>query len=255
MEENRFRKAFGWKKPVFGMLHLQGGSEREMLGTALDETRVMAAAGVDAVVIENYFGCPEYVEAALDYFNRHDQGVMYGVNLLEDDAGSFRLACRYNAAFLQLDSVAGHLEPQDDLAFGEFVADSRSLFTGFVMGGVRFKYQPYRSGRSLEEDIAIGMARCDALTITGDATGQETPLDKVRAFRRIAGDFPLIIGAGLTPENCEGQLAETDGAIVGSYFKDTFEARGKVSAAHVARLMEAVRACRRNGGGGGHGGS
>lgn len=248
MEVNRFRKVFGWRKPIFGMLHLQGESEKEMLALALEELRVMACAGVDAVVVENYFGHPEYVEAALDYLLRHDQGIMYGVNLLDDDVGNFRLACRYNAAFLQLDSVAGHLEPGDDLAFGEFLADWRGMFNGFVMGGVRFKYQPYKSGRSLGEDLAIGMTRCDAVTITGDATGQETPLEKVRAFREIVGDFPLVIGAGLTPENCEGQLAKTDGAIVGSYFKDTYQARGKVCAEHVERLMAAVRACRAGGG-------
>ncbi|HWQ57793.1 MAG TPA: BtpA/SgcQ family protein [Clostridia bacterium] len=247
MEENRFRKAFGWKKPIFGMLHLQGEDEREMLETALEEVRVMAAHGVDAVVIENYFGHPEYVETALDYFSRHDQGVVYGVNLLDDDAGNFRLACKYNAAFLQLDSVAGHLAPCDDIAFGEFIADNRGLFNGIVLGGVRFKYQPYKSGRSLEEDLAIGMARCDAVTITGDATGQETPLEKVRLFRRIVGGFPLVIGAGLTPENCAQQLADTDGAIVGSYFKDTYQARGKVCAEHVGRLMEEVRRCREGG--------
>lgn len=244
MRENRFRALFGGKKPVFGMLHLKGENEEDALARALRETRLMKAGGVDAVIVENYFGTSAYVEAVLAHFSQNDQGILYGVNLLDDDENNFRLACRYGAAFLQLDSIAGHLAPDDDLVFAEFIADWRALFGGPVLGGVRFKYQPYKSGRSLEEDLALAVMRCDAITVTGDATGAETPLAKLAGFRRIVGDFPLVVGAGVTPRNCASHFAQADGAIVGSYFKDTFEAHGEVSLAHVKALTSAVRACR-----------
>ena len=52
------------------------------------------------------------------------------------------LAKKYGASFIQLDSVAGHLTPEDDAVFGESIAKWRAGYDGFVIGGVRFKYQP-----------------------------------------------------------------------------------------------------------------
>ena len=45
------------------------------------------------------------------------------------------------------------------------------------------------------------MTRCDAIVVTQDATGQETPMEKINEFRKIIGDFPLVIGAGMTADN------------------------------------------------------
>ena len=100
---------------------------------------------------------------------------IYGVNALHNDALGFELAKKYGASFIQLDSVAGHLTPEDDAVFGESIAKWRAGYDGFVIGGVRFKYQPYLSGRTLEEDLHIGMSRCDAIAVTGEGTGKTRP--------------------------------------------------------------------------------
>ncbi len=91
----------------------------------------------------------------------------------------------------------------------------------------------------------LATERCDAIVVTGDATGMETNPTKIASFREILGpDFPLITGAGVTVANCVEQLAETDGMIIGSYLKDTFAAEGEVSADHVEALMTVVRRIR-----------
>ena len=87
----------------------------------------------------------------------------------------------------------------------------------------------------------LGMQRCDAIVVTGDATGQETDENKIREFKAIIGDFPLIIGAGITLDNCQDQLALGAGAVVGSYFKDTYKDTGNVCAEHVSQLMKKVK--------------
>ena len=86
--------------------------------------------------------------------------------------------------------------------------------------------------------------RCGAVCVTGDATGSQTPLDKLKEFRSLLGDFPLVICSGLTAENCIEQLQIADGAVVGSYFKDTGKDTGDVSAAKVRALMEKVKSLR-----------
>jgi hypothetical protein len=86
--------------------------------------------------------------------------------------------------------------------------------------------------------------RCGAICVTGDATGAQTPLGKLREFRALAGPFPLVICSGLTADNCAEQLSVADAAVVGSYFKDTGKDTGDVDPARVRLLMDRVRALR-----------
>lgn len=114
-----------------------------------------------------------------------------------------------------------------------------------ILGGVRFKHQPILSGRSLEEDLRLGMQRCDAIVVTGEGTGMNTSIEKIRQFRDLMGDFPLVVGAGLTAQTVPEQLSVGDGAIVGSTFKEGRKAKGEVCKAYVEEFMEQVRKLRK----------
>lgn len=239
-----FLSLFRHAKPVLGMLHLMGHSEQDVLKRAWREAQVMSDFGVDGVIVENYFGTPAHVRTVLEDFQKNRVPFVYGVNLLDDDAENFKLACRYEAAFLQLDSVAGHLTPEEDAPFGAWLDAQRSSYDGFVIGGVWFKYQPYRSGRTLKEDLSIGCERCDAIAVTGEGTGVETPIEKIKQYRDLVGNFPLIAAAGVTPKTCASQLAVADAAIVGSYFKQSHNARDEVCPENVRELMRVVNEVR-----------
>lgn len=241
---DKFLSIFAENKPVLGMLHLKGNTEAEVIRQAYRETEDMIHNGVSAVIVENYYGTPAHVKAVLEDFWKNHVNFIYGVNLLDDDENNFRLAAKYEASFLQLDSVAGHLTPEEDEPFAKQLARWRENFSGAVIGGVRFKYQPYKSGRTLEEDLKLGMERCDAIAVTGEGTGMMTDVKKIRDFRQIAGDFPLVVAAGVTPESCMEQFQYADAAIVGSYFKENHHSEGNVKPEHVRQLMNAVRACR-----------
>ena len=155
---------------------------------------------------------------------------------------AFDMAWKYGARFVQLDSVCGHLEPSYEKPFLKKLETLRGEGDIFLLGGVRFKYQPVRSGRSLEEDLKLGMERCDAIVVTGEGTGISTDLEKIKTFRGILGDFPLIVGAGMTAETAKEQLAFSDGAIVGSYFKEYGEAEYPVDEARVKEFMRNAQA-------------
>lgn len=240
-----FRVVFPGPKPVLGMLHLGGDDAAARLSGAIDEARIMAGEGVDGLLVENYFGDAADVERALDRLIGLDFGPKIGINLLHDDAGAFALATRYPVSFIQIDSVAGHLPQSDDEDFACRLAGWRaSVPATTVLGGVRFKYQPVLSGRTEAADVEFAVARCDALVVTSEATGQPTDLAKVERFRRRAGDTPLLIGAGMTEHNASDQLHLADGAIVGSWLKEGHRDRGKMAPAHVASFMAAVRRAR-----------
>lgn len=250
---------FRTDKPILAMLHLNGHVPEMVQDLAKREIEDLYGNGVDAVLVEDYFGSAEDVEWALDYLSHEYPDHVYGVNLLSDPDRAFELATRYGAAFLQIDSVCGHLSPgfykrgydqpslyakSCDGDFAKWLAKLRYRYPAFLLGGVRFKYQPVRSGRSTEEDLRIGKGRCDAVVVTGTGTGVDTGVGKIRQFRDVLGDYPLFVGAGMTAKTCEAQLSIADGAIVGTWFKKGGNTGSPVDPARVRAFMEIVKAVR-----------
>ncbi|MDR2008858.1 MAG: hypothetical protein LBQ22_00040 [Bacteroidales bacterium] len=236
----KYFDVFGKKKIIFAMLHLKGENSTIIMERTKREIDIYLSNNIDALIVENYFGSEDDVEQVLKYLNSEFPDIMYGVNMLDNDARGFEAAAQFNAKFIQLDSVAGHLTPDDDIAFAEKMNQWRKLTPAVVLGGVRFKYQPYKSGRTLEEDLKIGINRCDAIVVTGSGTGVETEISKIKEFRSVIGDFPLIVGAGVTPDNCKERLALANGAIIGSYFKDNYKDDGEVDCSHVKKMIDTI---------------
>jgi predicted TIM-barrel enzyme len=222
------------------MLHLAGDTREARLEQAKREVADFAAGGVDAIMVENYYGDATDMENVLEWLAIEPDMPLVGVNVLRDYRKAFEFCGRFPVSIVQIDSVAGHLAPEEDAAYAKDLALLRDLHDVLVFGGVRFKYQPIRSGRTMDEDLLLGMERCDAIVVTGTATGEETGREKIEAFREVIGDFPLIVGAGLTVENAAEQLELVDGAIVGSYFKDTYRDTGVVDRQHVVDLIQVV---------------
>ena len=215
------REVFGVNKPIIGMLHMSGYGPDEKMEIARKEIEIMYRNGVNAILVENYYGDHADVENALQYLQENYPDRVYGVNVLDDPDVAFDLARKYGAKFVQIDSVCGHALPQHDAELAKYLERLRGERDIFLLGGVRFKYTQHLSGRSLEEDLKLGMERCDAIVVTGAGTGISTDLEKIKTFRSILGDFPLIVGAGMTAETAQEQLVFSDGAIVGSYFKES----------------------------------
>lgn len=257
MMNERVYDVFHVDKPILAMLHLGGHNVWHVHEQAKREIEQYYANGVDAILVEDYFGSQRDVEWALKYLSAKYSDRVFGVNLLGDPERAFVIASQFKASFLQIDSVCGHLHPgrhmigynKDDLyaktCDGDF-ADRLQELKGmhpdvFLLGGVRFKYQPVLSGRSVEEDLALGRERCDAVVVTGTGTGVDTGMAKIRQFRDELGDFPLFVGAGMTEETCQEQLAYADGAIVGSWFKEGGVTKEPVDPVRVRRFMEKVK--------------
>ncbi len=79
------------------------------------------------------------------------------------------------------------------------------------------------------------------IVVTGSGTGIDTGVEKILQFRDILGDFPLFVGAGMTTETCEAQLAIADGAIVGSWFKQSGITEAPVDPNRIKQFMDIVK--------------
>ena len=239
----RFEALFGGRKPVMAMLHLKTDFQMNMLERAQAEARCYLEHGVEALLVENYFGSADDCETVLAWLQKEYPDAIYGVNILDSYERAFELAEKYGARFIQIDSVCGNLAPKADEMFAQKLNALREKSKAVLLGGVRFKYQPVRSGRSTEEDLHLGMQRCDAIVVTGDGTGMVTPIQKVQQFREAIGDFPLIMGAGVTPDALEETFQYCNGVIVGSYFKEEHRDIGNVNPGYVEEFMNKKRLC------------
>jgi predicted TIM-barrel enzyme len=237
--ENKFNNLFG-SKPIIGMIHLAGEDKKEKIQRALEELIIYEQEGVNGAIIEDYHGPAEYIYETLKEIRKQDYKIILGVNNLRNPYANF-YAAHLGAKFVQFDSVQNK-----DLHLAIYNDSRRKYPDLFILGGIRFKYiKP--TGNSLEEDLEEGKLNCDAIVTTGEGTGIETPIQKLKIFKNYLGDFPLIVGAGLNTRNAYEQLQIVDGAIVGSAFKPDKNTRLPVDKYLVRELMDIVKEVRKNG--------
>ncbi len=219
------------------MLHLAGSDPAPQ---ALEELRIFKQEGIDGAIIENYHGSIDDVIKTLEAISKIKTNVILGVNILPNHFEyAFLFAQKYGAQFVQLDYVAGtYLEGSIDY---DLLYQTRKKFPNIlVLGGVHPKYYTPILSSNLKTDLGNGMQNADAIVVTGEATGKETPLEKIQYFKQTLRNFPVIVGAGLTPHNTYEQLRIADGAIVGSCLKPHNNTEQPVDAPLIRELMNVV---------------
>lgn len=231
----KLKKIFSVEKPIIGMIHLAGDTPSKILNRALDELTIYQEEGVNGAIIEDYHGSPEDIFRVLEASSQKGFNIIRGINVLRNPYSAFLLANKFNTKFIQFDSVQTR-----DLDLNNYNSLRKKYNNITILGGVGFKYiQP--TGNPLETDLRESKSRCEAIVTTGDGTGIETPIEKLKKYKELLEDFPLIIGAGVTLKNISQQLTTADGAIIGSYFKPNANTRLLVDRKKVKDLMDVVR--------------
>ncbi len=240
----QFHEIFG-EKPIIGMIHLTG-TESKKVNRAMEELEIYENNGLDGIIVENYYGSPESLVRTLNEIDRRYGGnLKIGINLLPNEfLQSFVLGDYFNCDFIQIDYVAGRYEGGKKVLElnDKLYRPIRDNFEDIVvLGGVWPKHYAPVGGSNLENDLKEGIGRVDAIVVTGDSTGEETPIEKIKEFRRIIGNESLIVGEGLTPENVREQLSIADGGIVGTYFKKRGLIRERIDEERVKKFMDSLR--------------
>jgi hypothetical protein len=175
----KLKEVFGVDKPIIGMLHLSGYGREKVLDNAKREMDILYRNGVNAILVENYFGDRVDVENALKYLQETYPDRVYGVNMLGFPEMAFDLARKYGARFVQMDSVCGHLEPIYEKPFLkklEAMGPKKIVITGIPQGSYVANYC-YESGRepSIIKTHRVGTSRCG----TGDIFSSIVAADAV----------------------------------------------------------------------------
>jgi membrane complex biogenesis BtpA family protein len=96
------------------------------------------------------------------------------------------------------------------------------------------------AAREAEDAVHRGLA--DAVIVSGAGTGRATDPVDVRAVTELRLGVPVLVGSGLTLENCAASLASADGGIVGTALKRGGVTTAALDGERLRRFVETVRA-------------
>ncbi len=229
---------------------------------AAREAALAREAGFDAVMLENMHDVPylprevgpEIVAAmtAVAVHVRSRVGGPLGVQVL---AGANRAALAVaHAAGLELVRAEGFayaaVADEGLLAeadAGPLLRERRRLGAERVaiLADVRKKHSSHAITADLDLAECVAgtvFAGADGVIVTGTATGRPTDPEDVRAAARAAGDVPVWVGSGATPETAGTLLAAgAHGIIVGTAIKERGDWRRPVDPARARAFVRAVR--------------
>jgi hypothetical protein len=224
---------------------------------AVDEARILAEAGFDAAIVENFGDAPFFASrvpphtvtamTVVAQAIRRSIDLPLGINVLRNDAvAALAVAAATEAAFIRVNVLTGVYGTDQGLIegqAGEVIRFRRDIeCSAAVLADVHVKHATPISQPDLvlaaEETAYRG--RADALILTGPTTGRPADFDELQRVRAAVPDRPILVGSGVTPETAADALRHCDGLIVGTAIKrhgkttnpiDTQRARALVAAA------------------------
>lgn len=262
-------------RALVGMVHLMPlpGSPAwqwpldRIVDRACEDARVLADAGFDALMIENFGDSPfravhvdpHTVSCMTVAVRAMKQAVSLpvGVNVLRTDAlAAVAIACVCEAAFVRINVHVGVYATDQGIIEG--TADETLRYRRRLVGGcsgdsvraapailadVHVKHatplQAHSIGQAAEEAAYRG--RADGLIVSGTATGRPTDMADLRAVRAAVPDRPVYVGSGASPETVAELLTLADGVIVGTSIKQGGKTTAPVDPARAAALVKAAR--------------
>ena len=224
-----------------GMIHLGPlpGSPRyrddlkAVIDRAVTDARVLANAGFDALMVENFGDAPFFLPL--------------GVNVLRNDAlGALAVAAATGAAFVRVNVLSGLMYTDQGPIVGraaEVVRIREQIAPEVaILADVFVKHATPPPGSSVaqstEDLVERGLA--DAVVVSGTSTGRQPDLSHIEDVRSAAGSVPVLVGSGATEAALDDLLAVAHGVIVGTSLK-VGDATSAVDEMKAASFVSAAR--------------
>lgn len=254
------------KPAIIGVVHLPPlpgtpGAEKSIeriCEYAVAEARVLAEAGFDALIVENFGDAPFFAErvpphtvAAMTVVAqavRDQVALPLGINVLRNDApAALAVAAATDAAFVRVNVLTGVYGTDQGIIegkAGEVLRYRQDIdCPAAILADVHVKHAAPMSQPDLilaaEETAYRG--RADALILTGPTTGRPVDFDAVDRVRAAVPDRPLLIGSGVTPDTAAEALRHADGLIVGTAIKRDAKTTNPIDPAKASALIRGAR--------------
>lgn len=253
---------------LIGMVHLPplpgspryGGSMGQVAEAALRDVEALSAAGVDAVIIENFGDAPFFrssvppetvaAMAAVGARVARRTDIPLGVNVLRNDGrAALGVAVAIGALMIRVNVLSWARLTDQGLIEGD-AAELQRTRTALgakgvlVLADVAVKHSaPIAPLSTIEEARDVterGLA--DAVIITGASTSAPVDVEELRAVA-MAIEAPVIAGSGTTVETAAAVRQVAAAAIVGSAMMRDGRPGGPIDAERARRLVESWREC------------
>ncbi len=250
---------------LIGMVHLgplpgapsYDGDLDAVVAGAVGDAKVLAAAGFDALFVENFGDAPFFADdvpkvtiAAMTQAVaavRAAAGLPVGVNVLRNDAmGALAVAAATGSAFIRVNVLAGAMHTDQGPIVGraaDVARARRELVPGVaILADVMVKHATPPAGLTLSQAArdTAGRGGADALVVTGSGTGAPASLDDLRLVKEAAPRIPLLAGSGVDATTVGAVLAVADGVIVGTSLKEGGVTTNRVDPARAHALVAAT---------------
>lgn len=263
------KELFRVEKPVIGMCHMRAMPGDPQYDAAQGMTWVyeqthadmlaLQEGGVDAILFSNEFSLPYLTKvetitvasmAAVIGELKHEIKIPFGVNVLWDPRASIDLAMATGALFVR--EIFTGVYASDfglwNTSAGEVIRHQQAIGAGYVR--LLFNIVPeaaaYLGGRQIA-DIARSTVfnnNPDALCVSGLTAGAETSAQTLKIVKDAVPETPVFANTGVRLENVEEQLRASDGAVIGTAFKQNGYIWNPVDVKRVQTLMDKVRELR-----------
>ena len=251
--------------PLIGMLHLpplpgspqSGKSLAEIVRHTLADAEVLATAGFDGLMLENFGDSPFYPErvpaitvaamttVAVEVRRAFPQLPM-GINVLRNDGRSaLAIAAAVGAAFIRVNVLCGARVTDQGVISGiahDLLRERAALKAEVaIWADVAVKHSAALAPRPLAEEARELVERggADAVLVTGSATGSAPNREELREVRDAVGERPVFVASGITAENLL-QFSAATGFIVGSALKPNGNPAAPIDSVLANRLPHAA---------------
>jgi len=255
---------------LIGVIHLPalpgsprfGGSLDAVAERAAEDARALAAAGFDAIVVENFGDAPFFPDrvppitvaamtACALAVRAAAPGLELGINVLRNDGeAALAVAIAAGAGMIRINVHTGARVTDQGVVAGrahETVRLRRALDATRVrlLCDVDVKHAAPLAARPIAEEAEelAGRGLADAVLVTGAGTGRGVARKDLAAVLA-AVEVPVLVASGATEETLD-EIRGAHGVLVGSALRRSGRAGDPVDAEVAARFADAFRWSRR----------
>ena len=221
---------------LIGMVHClplpgtmnYGGSMDAIVDKATEDAHALETAGFDAVLVEATMHIP--------------MGVSY---LTPDCRDVFSIAKASGADFVRITAFVdtlhfpvGTVQPCAVQAWE--VRREGNMQDISILADIQVKHaELVYPQTTLEQSAYLAQAQgADAIVVTGNATGEETPMETIRRVAKVS-KIPIVVGSGVAPSNVRTQMELARGFIVGTSVKQDGNLMAPIDLALASELARA----------------
>jgi hypothetical protein len=254
---------------LVGVIHLPAlpGSPRNAIDahacaeSAAKDAAVLAAAGYDAIIVENFGDAPFYAGrvppvtiAAMTVCALAVRAAApkprLGINVLRNDGDSaLAIAVACGAAFVRINVLTGARVTDQGVIEGDaanIARQRRALGADAVeiWADVDVKHSaPLGPPRPIAQEVedTTKRALASAVLVTGEGTGKGVDVEKLAAVKRAAGKAPVLVASGATIATQPALAAHATGVIVGSALRPNGIPGGAIDARLAEEFATAFR--------------